>query len=62
MGIPKKPKGHLNEETTQLGETTLQIAAMQQFYIDQNMFWIIDKNKMDPDFNLRLGPLLLFEV
>jgi len=48
MGIPKKPKGHLNEETTQLGETTLQFAAMQQFYIDQNMFWIIDKNKMDP--------------
>ncbi len=33
MGIPKKPKGRLNEETTQLGETTLQFAAMQRFYI-----------------------------
>jgi hypothetical protein len=31
MGIPKKQKGRLNEETTQLGETTLQFAAMQRF-------------------------------
>lgn len=31
--VPLKAKGRLNEETTQLGETTLQIAAMQRFYI-----------------------------